>query len=523
MISNEDCDVVIIGAGAAGSLLAAQMGLNNKKTIILEAGPQRKLSELISSGLYSRRLKWAGSPVEESGNKPIGNTFNSGFGTGGSALHHFAVWPRLHEEDFQMKTLHGRGLDWPLLYDELRPYYDKIQNKIGISGDAKAEIWRPAGADYPMEPAPLLAQGEIIARGFEKLGRKTAPLPMAVNTEEYKGRNACIWDGWCDSGCPIGALANPLVTTLSDALKLGVIIRHKATVSKILTNKKGSKTTGVIYIDENGQRLFQPAKLVILAAFAIQTPRLMLLSANAQHPDGLANKNGFVGKYIMSHSAGLVYGLFNEETQCYLGATGGQLINQDNYDHKDRRDKGFGSYQWMIAQATKPNDLLGFAGSNPALFGDALTQFMNKAAFGFATMTACVEDLPVKENHVRLSQNKDRHGLPLALAHHDIHPDSHALWQSSLKDGKAVFEAAGAHELWTGPAGAMHIMGGTIMGNDMTNSVTDSYGKSHEIDNLFIAGPGLFPTSGGVNPTFTVHALALRTSDYILENWSSLI
>ncbi len=521
-ITLKKCDVVIVGAGAAGSLLAAGLAQSGKTTVILEAGPERKLSDLVSSGLHSRKLKWFGSPVEESGDKPIGNNFNSGYGTGGSALHHFAVWPRLHEEDFQMKSLYNRGLDWPLTYHELRPYYDRIQKQLGISGDKMAEIWRPKGAKYPMDPVPTLAQGEVIARGFKKLGRKTAPLPMAINTDEYNGRDPCIWDGWCDAGCPTGALANPLVTTLPEALKNGALIRHNATVCQILTNDKGDKATGVIYIDADGQRIMQPAKLVILAAFAVQTPRLMLLSANDAHPNGLSNQNGLVGKYLMSHTAGLIYGLFDEETQCYLGAAGGQLLNQDHYDQKDKRAKGFGSFQWMIAQATKPNDLLGFAGSNTALFGDALTNFMKKAAHGFATMTACVEDLPVKENHVRLSENTDNHGLPLAHTHHNSHPDSKALWHASLEDGKSVFKAAGAAEIWTGPEGAMHIMGGTVMGKDAKRSVTDSYGKCHEIDNLFIAGSGLFPTSGGVNPTFTVHALSLRAADFIKENWSNL-
>ncbi|WP_417624836.1 GMC family oxidoreductase [Paremcibacter congregatus] len=516
-------DVVIVGSGAAGSLLAAQLAESGKKTLILEAGPERQLADLVSSGLDGRKLKWGGAPVEESGTKPVGNNFNSGYGAGGSALHHYAVWPRLHAEDFTMKSRHDRGLDWPISYDDLMPWYDRIQDGFGISGDASAEVWRPKGKPYPMDPVPTLSHGEIIARGFDKLGRKTAPLPLAINTEEYKGRDACIWDGWCDAGCPIGALANPLVTSLKDALSLGAEIRYHATVSKVLTNAKGDKTTGVIYIDHNGQQIHQPAKLVILAAFAIQTPRLMLLSANDKHPNGIANRNGLVGNYLMSHTAGLIYGLFDEDTQCYFGATGGQLLNQDHYDHKDKRDQGFGSYQWMIAQATKPNDLLGFAGSNPALFGDALTRFMKEATLGFATMTACVEDLPVRENQVRLSKATDAFGLPLAQAHHDAHPDSHALWQDSLKDGKAVFAAAGARDIWTGPPGAMHIMGGTIMGKDAASSVTDSFGKTHEIDNLFIAGPGLFPTSGGVNPTYTVHALALRTADHIRKGWAGLI
>ncbi|NOZ43210.1 MAG: GMC family oxidoreductase, partial [Alphaproteobacteria bacterium] len=249
------------------------------------------------------------------------------------------------------------------------------------------------------------------------------------------------------------------------------------------------------------------------------TARLLLASAEG----GLANRSGLVGHYIMSHAAGLIYGLFEQETDPYMGTTGGQLLNQDSYDHKDRRPQGFGSYQWMIAQAVKPDDLLGFGGSNPGLFGDKLTRFMARASRHFATMTACVEDLPRSENRVTLASRKAKSGMAVATVHHSSDPQSLALWRGSKQEGTAIFTAAGATSVWTGPLGPMHIMGGTIMGHNGDNSVANSYGQCHDISNLFIAGPGLFPTCGGVNPTFTVHALTLRSAEYILGHWSSLI
>jgi choline dehydrogenase-like flavoprotein len=223
----------------------------------------------------------------------------------------------------------------------------------------------------------------------------------------------------------------------------------------------------------------------------------------------------------MSHTAGLVYGLFDEETQPYMGAFGGQLVNQDSYPKLTHRGKGaFGSYQWMIAQAVKPNDLLGMATTRPDLFGPALHEFMRRAARGFAGMTAVVEDLPATENRVTLDTRVDIHGVPLARVTHDTHPESVALWKASLTEGQEVMAAAGAREVWIGPPGSMHIMGGTIMGTHASNSVTNSYGQVHDIPNLVIAGPGLFPTSGGVNPTFTVHALAARSVQRLLSTWA---
>jgi choline dehydrogenase-like flavoprotein len=523
-LPSEKVDAVVVGSGAAGSAMAARLAAGGKKVVILEAGPDRDNQSLISSAIWARRLKWSGEPVIEEGENPVGHVFNAGFGVGGGAAHHYAVWPRLHSEDFQVRSLHDRGLDWPVTYDDLRPYYDQVQHESGISGDAGQEIWRPPGDPYPMPPVPLFTQGEVIARGFEKLGMNTAPLPLAVNTRNYKGRAVCIWDGWCDAGCPIGALANPLVIDLPIAMEHGAVLEANATVIRVLTNDTGEFATGVEFIDGAGDKNELMADLVVLAAFTIQNPRLLLASATDKHPNGLANSSGKVGRLIMSHAAALVYGLFDEETNWHLGAFGGQLVNQDGYGKETHADSGaFGSYQWMIAQAVKPTDLLGISTSRPDLFGDDLHAFMKNAANGFATMTGVIEDLPVAENAITLSDRTDRFGVPLARVTHTTHAESKALWQAALEEGQAVFKAAGAREVWTGPQAAMHIMGGTVMGDDPANSVCNDFGQTHDIANLVIAGSGLFPTSGGVNPTFTIHALAARASEHLLAQWDSVI
>lgn len=523
-LPKEKVDAVIVGSGAAGSAMAAKLARGGKQVVILEAGPTRDNQSLISSAIWARRLKWGGEAVLEEGANRVGHVFNAGFGVGGSAMHHYAVWPRLHAEDFQVRSLYDRALDWPLSYDDLRPYYDQVQRESGIAGDAAQEIWRPPGEAYPMSPVPLFAQGEIIARGFKKQGMHTAPLPLAVTTSNYNGRAVCLWDGWCDAGCPIGALANPLTTDLPIALQHGAILQANATVKRILSNDTGEFVNGVEFVDAAGESQSLMADLVVLAAFAIQNPRLLLASRTGKHPSGLANSSNTVGKNVMSHSAALVYGLFDEKTDSHMGAFGGQLLNQDSYDKTTHAGAGaFGSYQWMIAQAVKPNDLLGIANSRPDLFGDDLHAFMKHAAHGFATMTAVIEDLPVADNAITLSDQAGRFGVPLAKVTHTTHVQSSALWQAALQEGQAIFKAAGAREVWTGPQAAMHIMGGTIMGADAADSVCNSYGQAHDIPNLVIAGPGLFPTSAGVNPTFTVHALAARTSEHLLKNWTSII
>jgi choline dehydrogenase-like flavoprotein len=340
----------------------------------------------------------------------------------------------------------------------------------------------------------------------------------------YQGRPPCIWDGWCDAGCPIGALANPLTIHLPIALQAGAVLAPGMTVTRILTNDSGDHATGVEYATQSGEKKQLMADLVVMAAFTIQNPRLLLASASDRHPNGLANSSGTVGKFVMAHPAALVYGIFEEETQCYMGAFGGQLVNQDSYAKETHAESdAFGSYQWMIGQAVKPNDLLGIATTRPDLFGNDLHAFMKKSARHFASMTGVVEDLPVAENAVTLSDQLDSHGVPLAKVTHTTHAKSKALWAAALEEGKAVFEAAGATEVWTGPQAGMHIMGGTIMGDDPQASVTNSYGQSHDVANLVIAGSGMFPTSAGVNPTYTIYALTARSGDYLLANWDSII
>jgi choline dehydrogenase-like flavoprotein len=512
-------DLLVVGSGAAGSVFAAEASAAGKQVVLLEAGPARTPDDLVSSQLWARRLKWGGAHVEEEGNHQVGHSFNAGWGIGGSTMHHYGVWPRLHKNDFQTFTEFGQGLDWPLQYDELRPYYDRIQSSIGLSGDATQERWRPPGEPYPMPPVPVFGQGRLLAEGFARLDLHTAPLPLAVNTIPYRGRPACMYDGWCDAGCPIGALGNAQTVFLAKALKSGAEIRDGAMVTRLLTSTGGQRIEGVEYHSVDGVLHRQYADVVVLAAFTVQNARLLLASANSRHPRGLANHSGLVGRYLMTHPAVSVYGMFDAETQPGLGPTGGQLMNQDGYDNKLAVDNAYGSFQWIIANAVKPNGLLGIANNRADIYGPQLKPFLQRAVNHIGVMTLVSEDIALAENRVELSSARDAFGVPLARAVHNLGKSSAALVAHAMEQGKAVMDAAGAREQWRGPQAGMHIMGGTVMGSDPSKSVTNSYGQSHDINNLYIAGPGLFPGSGAVNPTFTIHALALRAAEHLLRNW----
>jgi choline dehydrogenase-like flavoprotein len=507
-------DVVIVGGGAAGAVLAARLAEAGKTVVILEAGPPLALGDLVSSQIWSRRLRWGGPYIETRGANPIAVGFNAGWGSGGAAMHHYGTWPRLKPEDFKVRSLYGRGLDWPIDYDIVRPYYDQIQHEVGISGDAKAEVWRPPGAPYPMPPLTRSKQAEAIARGFAVMGKRVAPAPMAINSVEYAGRPACIYDGWCDAGCPIGALANPQVTYLPRAQAAGAITIANAPVRRLIASS-AHRIEAVEYLDPSGAIIRQDARCVVLAASVTGNPSILLNSASELHPKGIGNRTGLVGRYLMTHGLLTVVGLFGEETEPHRGVSGAHLISHDDYAKTTTRG-AFGSRQWLIGPAIKPNDLAGLANANPGLYGRALDEFMRRAIRHAATMAGMTEEMPNRENRIELGETTTAWGVRSTKLIHSFSDEAVALWKQHRDDGLALFKAGGATEITSSAMNSAHLMGGTIMGTAPDNSVTDSFGQVHGIDNLWIAGPGLFPTSGAVNPTFTVHALAMRTADRLV-------
>jgi choline dehydrogenase-like flavoprotein len=523
-MATEKVDVVIVGAGASGSTFAAVLAKAGKKVVILEQGPDWQLSDLISSDIWGRRVKPAGPPFRLEGKHPVSYGYQGGWGVGGAALHYFANFPRLLPTDFRVRSEHGRAHDWPISYQDLAPYYDKVARDVGVSGDAKAEeIWRPAGESYPMPPMRTFRNGDIWLKGFEAVGIRMVPAAVGMNSTEYKGRPACIYDGWCHIGCPIGALANPLVTYLADAKNAGAEVRPRSTATRILTNAHGSRVTGVEYFDRNKVRQVQEASVVVVAAWAAQNPRLLLNSATDQHPNGLANKNGLVGKYIMTHLSSGTLAIFDEDVQNHMGTTGAQYMSYDRYD-KTAHKGAFGSTFIVAGSAIKTSDLAGSANARLDLFGPDLAAFMKRAARGFTRIGAFGEEMPNIENRIELMIDKDEFGMPLGRIIHSYDDDVPKLWEANLAEGLAIAKAAGAKEMWSarGNIPTIHLMGGTIMGADADKGVVNSFGQTHEIPNLYIAGPGIFATSGASNPTYTIFALSLRGAEQLASDWDTV-
>jgi choline dehydrogenase-like flavoprotein len=267
----------------------------------------------------------------------------------------------------------------------------------------------------------------------------------------------------------------------------------------------------------------QEASVVVLAAWSAQNPRLMMISATDKHPKGLANSGGLLGKYMMAHYASGTWALFDEDVENHMGTVGAQYMSYDRYDKTSKKD-AFGSTFIVAGTALKTSDLGGFANARLDLFGPKLTDFMKRAKRGITRLTGFGEEMPNVENRIELADGKDEFGMPLAKIVHSFDQDAVALWNANFEEGLTIAKATGAKEFWSarGNQPTIHLFGGTIMGTGAGDSITDSYGQTHEISNLWVAGPGLFPTEGASNPTFTIFAVSQRGAEHLVSKWDTI-
>ncbi len=510
-----DADVCIVGAGAAGGVMAYELAKAGLKVVVIEAGPfWNPQTDFASDELSMQQLGWQDTRMV-SGKEPLqlGHN-NSGRGVGGGTTHFTGVFLRFHESDFRTRTVDGVGEDWPLSYADLAPYYDKIETEIAVSGP-KHFPWGAYHGPYPYpEREPISANAELFRIGCEKLSIRSVVTPLAINAAPFDGRPPCINRGFCNQGCMPNAKFSTLVHHIPKAIQLGAEIITDSMVTQIRTDKNG-KVTGVTFFHGKSE-YEQKARVVILASFVVETPRLLLHSANALFPDGLANSSGWVGKAIMPHSSNDVYGKFPEEVRLYKG-TPVLATTQDFYETDPSR--GFARGYTLHAHGSRPVEMAKGISKHAKLWGPALREAMLDYNF-YGRITLVGEVLPHADNSVSLADEKDEYSMPLAhvsfsYGHNDKQLIDHAVGR--MKD---IIRAAGGTPAFVTDDTA-HLMGGCRMGADPTQSVTNSYGQSHDIPNLYIAGASLFVTSGGGNPTDTVMALAARSADYIVERFRS--
>lgn len=505
----KDADICIVGAGAAGGVLAHELSQAGLKVVVIEAGPFWDVqNDFASDELTMRKLGWQDTRIVTGQNPLKLGHNNSGRGVGGGTTHFTGVFLRFHESDFRTKSLDGVGEDWPIAYADLAPYYDKIEREIAVSGP-KEFPWGAFHGPYPFpEREPISANAQLFRIGCDRLGIRSVVAPLAINSAPFDGRPPCINRGFCNQGCLPNAKFSTLIQHIPKAQAHGAEILTDCMVTQVLTSKEG-RVTGVTFTHE-GQTYEQMARVVILASFVVETPRLLLHSANAQFPNGLANSSGWVGKAIMPHSSNDVYARFDEEVRLYKGTP--VLATTQEFYETDRR-RGFARGYTIHAHGSRPVEMA--SGVSQSAWGSSLRKAMLDYNF-YGRLTLVGEVLPNPDNKVTLADEKDEYGMPLPEVSFSYGENDRKLIDHAVTQMKRIQEAAGGKPEYVTDDTA-HLMGGCRMGDDPATSVTNSFGQTHDIPNLFIAGASLFVTSGGGNPTNTVMALAARTADYVKD------
>jgi gluconate 2-dehydrogenase alpha chain len=562
----EKTDVVIVGVGAAGGILAAELGKAGMKVIGLERGPllstadfephdELRYFERQDLRPDPKRMPVTWRPNTNAMAHPIPSQ-NNGNQAGGGTVHYGALSWRMHEDDFRVrtKTIERYGAaaipkdcsltDWPVSYAELEPFYDKAEYELGVSGKAgnlqgkKIEggnvFEAPRKREYPLKPLILDQSGLLFNEGATKLGYHPFSSPHAILSEAYNDRPGCTYCGFCQAfGCHVGAKSSILVTKLPEAQATGNFKLLTGAMCYRVNSDNSGKVTGVSYYGPGGSDNTIEADLVIVCPFIYDNTRLMLLSKTAKFPDGLANSSGHLGRHIMAHIMASVFVTFEDRyVNNFMGPSAQKNsiddFNADNFDHA-----GLGfirGAQISIGTPTLEGGPISASLIAPPpgvpRWGTAYRDFISRYYARHGAMVGQTENLPYADQMIDLDPHvRDAWGLPAPRMTYDWRrPNETARVQFIQAKMEEIGHAMGGPHVWHGPlapgAPGAHHEGGTRMGSDPKDSVVNKYGQTWDHSNLFLVGSSTFPTMGaGFNPTLTIQALAYMTADALVNRY----
>jgi choline dehydrogenase-like flavoprotein len=531
-LRNDIVDVLIIGSGASGAAVAWSLAETKMKILCLEQGDWIKSTDLPANGRDwearrfsdfdvspNRRGRDTDYPINDADSPMKIANFN---GVGGGTVLFTAHFPRMHPSDFRVRTLDGVADDWPIDYFTLEPFFAENDRMMGVAGLAGDPAYPPH--QPPMPPVPLGKTGTRYAKAMNKLGWHWWPSDIAIATTEWNGRAPCINVGHCTPGCAQGAKASVDLTYWPDALRAGVELRTRCRVREITLNEHGM-AAGAIYYDPDGIERFQPAEVVIVACNGIGTPRLLLNSVSGRFPNGLANSSDQVGRNLMLHPWPAVRGYIEDEID---GGRGPMTVMWSKQFYETDPSRGFlRGYTLQFHRGTSlVNEAVTSLAAGQLPWGRdhhrALRALYNhRLGIG----VAC-EDLPEEHNRVVLDPVlKDSHGIPGARIEYRISENTRRMMEHGIARASEILTAAGATNLYTSRTVLNtpgHLLGTCRMGNDPERSVVNAWGRSHDVKNLFIVDGSVWVTSGGVNPTTTIQAVALYIADSIKTRLATL-
>jgi len=534
---SEEVDFLVIGAGAAGGIVAKELSAAGFSVVVLEQGPYLREKDFQHDEIKYTTLSAMTNNLEhqphtyrrsdaETAKVPKQKIIQYGRQVGGGSVHFTANYWRLWESDFQQKSkwgsVAGASLaDWPITYADLEPYYTKAEEELGVSGLAGAnpfEAWR--SKPYPLPPLPVKSSGVIFERATKKLGLHPFPAPMAILSQPYRGRGGCLHCGFCEYfGCEVKAKSSTLATVIPIAEKTRRCeIRPNAYTRQISVDAAG-RVTGAVYFDGNRREVFQKAKAVVVCANGSETPRLLLMSKSSRFPHGLANSNGLVGRHLMVDAGFEAFGLFEHPLNEFKSVQTTRAIH-DFYSPDPKRgfyggagiDARFDFYPASFGLFGLPKDAPRWGAGWKAMVAKNFNRTL--------TLLAHATCLAQERNGITLDPNvKDAWGLPAIRVTFDFHPDDLSNMTFLLERQVEILEAAGAQKVWTDATDNAllphnHLMGTCRMGDDPKTSVVNRYNRAHDVPNLFLVDGSSLVTAC-CQPTCTIQALAYRAADHI--------
>lgn len=544
-------DAVVVGAGAGGSVAAAVLAEAGMRVLVVERGSWLRYGQIGRDHLRNHRLSKYGhntGPEAEGHPRTIlsadgeeritapheGDYHNNAMTVGGGTRVYGAQAWRFHPDDFRMATRYGVPdgsslSDWPLRYEDLEPYYERAEWEVGVSGDGGAHPGGgPRRRPYPMPPLPRTLEAERLAQAAAKLGWPTGPVPLLINSVERDGRPACGRCGQCVGfACPTDSKNGGHNTMLLRAIATGNCDLIAGTVVDRILTERGRRATGVRLAQESGgaiRRREVKAGHVIVAAGAIESARLLLLSASDAEPDGIGNRNGLVGRNLQGHVYAGAFGLFDEPVQDGLGP--GVSIATLRFAH--------GNGGGVIGGGLLANEFIRLPlvhwyralAPDAARWGLAGKETMRTSYVRTSHIQGPAQEIPTPESRVRLSKTvTDRFGMPVAMLSGSVHPESLRTADMLAEQAERWLWAAGARRVWktrpgNGLSAGQHQAGTLRMGDDEAVSVTDPTGRVHGYDNLWVCDGSVHVTNGGVNPVLTILALAFRTAEQLVKSSS---
>jgi choline dehydrogenase-like flavoprotein len=506
---DDPVDFIIVGTGAGGGTLGCKLAEYGFSVVALDAGPYwRPLEDFASDEHHQAKLYWTDERIVDGDNPLQLGSNNSGKSVGGSTVHFAMVSLRFRPEWFKARTTLGYGADWPLDWREMWGYYEEVEQALKISGPVNYP-WGPKRPRYPYRPHELNAAALVLAEGAEALGIPWSPTPLATVSAPRGLSPPCVDRGMCTIGCSTNAKQSVLITWLPRALAAGAEIRDLAMVGRVEHDNSG-RATGVHY-HRDGRWRFQRARNVVVAGYAIETPRLLLNSATDRFPDGLANSSGLVGKNLMVQSNQAVWGVMEQEIRSYKGPP--SLAITEHWNYADEGKDFFGGYAYM-SQGPLPLVWSGTQSSKRGLWGQRLLDEMEKYNHQVG-LKIVGEGMPQERNRVTLTDERDQYGLPVPRVTYSFCDNDKRLIRHSLAFMRASLEAVNATDIWDETDDTCHLNGTARMGDDPRTSVVNADCRSWDIPNLWVCDGSVFPTVGGVNPSLTIQAIACRTADRI--------